>query len=671
DMIVQKTGYPKDMLDQDLDMEADLGIDTVKQAELFAGIREHYNIPRKEGVKLKDYPTIRHCVQFVLQETGDTPATGAPAPAVSEPEPQPSAPVQTTTAAAAPASVSGIDEESVRETILDMIVQKTGYPKDMLDQDLDMEADLGIDTVKQAELFAGIREHYNMPRKEGLKLKDYPTIRHCVQFVMQGTAEMATASPAAASPAAAAKPVAHEAAAKPSNEKNIRLLPTITDAPLSGNANRKLSMKRPVLIFSDSSAITRSFQAELTQLKVPSHVFTSLKTRSKNTTVVDWADAQSVEKTLREYADTKPNIQGIIYMLGCGHRKFVKTADPHADLQRYVLPMFTACQVFERDLANRSDGHTFLAAATQLDGAYGYRTKDTFDPIAGALHGTMQCLRKDLKELTGAAAKLFDFKPEESIEVLTGKVMHEVLNGDDRLVICYDGDKRQTYLALATPLEKKKETFHLKGKRFIVTGAGRGLGALFCKMAAEQYKPHIIALDIIDLHKDAAKWSAMSKEDLAALKNSIWTKLKADTSVKATPVMLEREYAKVTEAAQLHKTLEEMRALGADVDYHRCDVTNNAQLDQLFSEIKERFGKVDGLVHFAGLERSKMFNEKTLEEFFRIYDVKATSAMKFIASGVIKDDGFYVFASSIAGKFGNVGQSDYAAASDYTSKLAI
>ena len=42
--------------------------------------------------------------------------------------------------------------------MLALVAEKTGYPADMLDLDLDLEADLGIDTVKQAELFATIRE---------------------------------------------------------------------------------------------------------------------------------------------------------------------------------------------------------------------------------------------------------------------------------------------------------------------------------------------------------------------------------------------------------------------------------------------------------------------------------------------------------------------------------
>ena len=41
----------------------------------------------------------------------------------------------------------------MKERILALVVEKTGYPQDMLDLDLDLEADLGVDTVKQAEMF--------------------------------------------------------------------------------------------------------------------------------------------------------------------------------------------------------------------------------------------------------------------------------------------------------------------------------------------------------------------------------------------------------------------------------------------------------------------------------------------------------------------------------------
>ncbi len=52
----------------------------------------------------------------------------------------------------------------------------------MLDLDLDLEADLGVDTVKQAEMFAAVRAAYNIPRDENLKLRDFPTLAHVIQF---------------------------------------------------------------------------------------------------------------------------------------------------------------------------------------------------------------------------------------------------------------------------------------------------------------------------------------------------------------------------------------------------------------------------------------------------------------------------------------------------------
>ena len=51
--------------------------------------------------------------------------------------------------------------------------------------DLDLEADLGIDTVKQAEVFAAIREAYGIPFDDSLKLRDYPTLNHVVGFVRE------------------------------------------------------------------------------------------------------------------------------------------------------------------------------------------------------------------------------------------------------------------------------------------------------------------------------------------------------------------------------------------------------------------------------------------------------------------------------------------------------
>jgi acyl carrier protein len=75
---------------------------------------------------------------------------------------------------AEPAPVAAPAGDSVIDKVIEIVAQLTGYPADLLDPDLDLEADLGVDTVKQAEVFAAVREHYNVERDDTMKLRDFP-----------------------------------------------------------------------------------------------------------------------------------------------------------------------------------------------------------------------------------------------------------------------------------------------------------------------------------------------------------------------------------------------------------------------------------------------------------------------------------------------------------------
>ena len=202
-LVAEKTGYPVDMLDLDLDLEADLGVDTVKQAEVFAAVREAYGIVRDDKIKLRDFPTLAHVIGFVKERCPElAPAATAVRTAVKIKE-EVKASVSPL-AIAVPAAAN----DAVKERILALVVEKTGYPKDMLDLDLDLEADLGVDTVKQAELFAAIREIYDIPRDQNLKLRDFPTLKHVIQFVFDKRPDLASPAPPATVAAKQPAPVA-------------------------------------------------------------------------------------------------------------------------------------------------------------------------------------------------------------------------------------------------------------------------------------------------------------------------------------------------------------------------------------------------------------------------------------------------------------------------------
>jgi NAD(P)-dependent dehydrogenase (short-subunit alcohol dehydrogenase family) len=76
------------------------------------------------------------------------------------------------------------------------------------------------------------------------------------------------------------------------------------------------------------------------------------------------------------------------------------------------------------------------------------------------------------------------------------------------------------------------------------------------------------------------------------------------------------------------------------------------------------------LIHGAGLIQDKLIREKTIESFDRVLGTKLEGALNLLR--LLRPDAlrFTALFSSIAGRFGNVGQSDYAAANEILNKLA-
>ncbi|MCY1074897.1 type I polyketide synthase [Archangium lansingense] len=227
DTVVTKTGYPEDMLEMDLDLEADLGIDTVKQVDIFARTREHFGVSRDPNRALRDFNTLRkvidHIVERVLTVGGAATQAPAPAPAAARPAPAapppaapapvappaPAAPVMPTSTIAASLDLF----EQVREVLLRTVVEKTGYPEDMLEMDLDLEADLGIDTVKQVDIFARTREAFGVSRDPNRALRDFNTLRKVIDHIVERAQSMgAPAAAASHARAAAPAPVVEEPA---------------------------------------------------------------------------------------------------------------------------------------------------------------------------------------------------------------------------------------------------------------------------------------------------------------------------------------------------------------------------------------------------------------------------------------------------------------------------
>ncbi|MCH2128655.1 MAG: phosphopantetheine-binding protein [Pirellulaceae bacterium] len=192
--VVEQTGYPAEIVEMDADLEADLGIDSIKKAQLFGELREYFDITPTEEITLDDFPTLRDVMNFLQgthgKQQSSAPAHEAVVPASTPPPPTTvtaETPV-TSSAAATPISDKAPSAEQLEPFLINFVVEQTGYPAEIVEMDADLEADLGIDSIKKAQLFGELREYFDITPTEEITLDDFPTLRDVMKF-LQGTHE--------------------------------------------------------------------------------------------------------------------------------------------------------------------------------------------------------------------------------------------------------------------------------------------------------------------------------------------------------------------------------------------------------------------------------------------------------------------------------------------------
>jgi acyl transferase domain-containing protein len=184
EVVSEKTGYPSEMLELTMDMEADLGIDSIKRVEIFGALTKLH--PEMSGInpnELTELRTLAEIVSFVGAANG-SPAATAPQTTTTIPAAVipivPVSPVLDNT----PSSNGGMDVNKLTTSLLEVVSEKTGYPSEMLELTMDMEADLGIDSIKRVEIFGALTKlHPEMSGINPNELTELRTLAEIVSFV--------------------------------------------------------------------------------------------------------------------------------------------------------------------------------------------------------------------------------------------------------------------------------------------------------------------------------------------------------------------------------------------------------------------------------------------------------------------------------------------------------
>jgi acyl transferase domain-containing protein/NAD(P)-dependent dehydrogenase (short-subunit alcohol dehydrogenase family)/acyl carrier protein len=652
EIVADKTGYPPDMLDLDLDLEADLGIDTVKQAEMFAAIRAAYDIPRDDALKLRDYPTMAHAIRFVYDRRPDLKAPAAPPPTQpAAPQPVAAAPSPTAPAAA---------EDPVKTKVLEIIAEKTGYPPDMLDLDLDLEADLGIDTVKQAEMFAAIRAAYDIPRDDALKLRDYPTLAHAIRFVHDRRPDLAVKTEQVAERPAPVKAGAGRAAEHVGGDMDAanrvprrvpvpRLRPPIDLCKPTGVTLTKGSR---VLVMADRGGVGRALAGRLEKLGV-------------DVLLIDaQPDAEAFAKRIAEWKSDGA-VQGVYWLPALDQEAGISEMDPgswrEATRIRVKL-LYAAMRVLYDDIGRPG---TFLVAATRMGGLHGYDEAGALAPLGGGVAGFTKAFKREKSE---ALVKVIDFEPSRKTSALADQLIDETLRDPGAVEIGYRHERRWTVgLAEQTAVDGRPGMVLGKETVFVITGAAGSIVSAITRDLAAGSGGTFYLLDLTPEPDPANKDLERLVTDKENLKHDLFERLKA-RGERATPAMVEKEIASLERGRAALAAIRAVKNAGGTARYYSVNLLDHSAVAGVMRDIAAQAGRIDVLIHAAGLEISHFVADKKPAEFDLVFDVKSDGWFNLLSNLGEMPLGAAVVFSSIAGRFGNGGQTDYSAANDLLCK---
>lgn len=634
--VSEKTGYPVEMLDLDLDLEADLGIDTVKQAELFAAIRTHYGIPRREDLILADYSTLAKVIGFVEENlTGSENQT----PAVSTGEALP-----VIEAAISPAVTA--DNEAIKQHVLAEVSEKTGYPVEMLDLDLDLEADLGIDTVKQAELFASIRTHYGIPRREDLILADYNTLAKVIGFVEDSLASVPETA------------VQLDTGAEPARQE---------ESAVEEQSILALAYRKPLLVMLPKTELCARTAVELSgqdvvivadSAKVSSPLAKKLK--SLGAAPVTLKPSAAPEK-IAELAKAG-KLAGVYSLSGLNAKLDWQSDDLDSwskQRRQQLDPLFALARVLPES--------AFLICGTAMGGLLGFIHPE--NPQLGLISGFAKALRRERPQ---QLVKLVDFSADAKGTQVADCLLNETLHDPVTVEIGYEDDSRYSVSLQEMSAVSQEQQALQEGSTFVISGATGGITASVLLDLAKATHGTFFLLGRTQLPGKKDHDLQLLKSDRAAYQLDLQKRLQ-ENGEKVTPLQLDQRIQALERAAAMLDVLDTLQAAGARATYIVCDVTNAVSVQAAVGEIKGAAGHIDHFIHAAGVEKSRKLESKTSAEIEQTVAVKA--------------DGFYLlfkalekagllptsvtFFSSVAGRFGNSGQTDYSAANDMLSKFAL
>lgn len=644
-VVSEKTGYPTEMLNLEMSLDHDLGIDSIKRVEILSALQERVpNLPAFKPEELGSLHTLNDVVTLADARSAEqggpaTFANGYLAP--TQPAPLP----------ASPAVAAPVQGPSLTTTVLAVVSEKTGYPTEMLNLEMSLDHDLGIDSIKRVEILSALQERVpNLPAFKPEELGALHTLNDVVTLAEARSAEQSGISVVSVSVAASSVTAPDTVAAgSPAIGQPIQTfgLPCLQPATLV----RSIVRMKPLPPASSSPELPLVRGAEI------------------------WITEDGLELSLRIAAELsqrgfKPRVVNLdepfLSVVPERLAGFIVVALAEGTHDRQLWRAIEWLQKAGPALKRAAvQGASLFATVSRLDGRFGFEASQRLvDPLSGGLAGLTKSAAREWPELNCKAIDLSSNWHSASETAI--RVVDELLH-QGPVEVGLSPQARSTPIVVDDSLTAFRSSIPAiqPGDLVVVSGGARGVTAEAAIAAAAAWKPRLVILGRSPLPTEEPGWLVNLTSE-AEIKQGLIQSLPRGTLPKA----IEAQYKQIVADREMTSTLLRLRAAGVTASYQAVDIRDLATVRPLLLQLQEEFGPVRGIIHGAGVLADQRIEDKTREQFEKVYLTKVSGLRNLL--GAVRPDELSVLClfSSYTARYGRIGQCDYAIANEVLNKLA-
>jgi len=530
------------------------------------------------------------------------------------------------------------------QMVIEIISEKTGYPDDMVDADMNIESDLGIDSIKRIEVFAELSNR--LPSK--LEVDDVEalsmlhTISEIGDYLKKKFVEVNGTS--------------DEETDKTDISPVIKRFEVAVREAEPQERTTGLLDNGVVLIVKDDSGV-----AELVAERMSTMGY-AVKLVS-----LPAADETAVEQMFTDaLTEANQRLAGFVYIAskGKGGDSLIPMDETDA-----LKSVFLCATCFTRSFVS-GEGIGFFISAARMDGGLGLVSGSSV--VQGGLFGLHKSLQLEWHNLPlnnrTLVSKAIDLAADLSPEQAAGYLIEEIFTyaNDAGVGRTDDGRRYETCLKQSYPDPASRGQGPRPDDVMLVTGGGRGITAECVVRLAQNSQCGFILLGRTDITADI-EWAG-GETDRAKLRELAIEKLHQN---RPRPAKIEALVDSALNQREINDTLDAIRSAGGRAHYLCCDVRDARHLKDLLGSEEAQLGPITGIVHGAGTIADKTIQRKTAADFDNVFGPKVFGLEACLDSVDVSKLKYIVMFSSTSAYFGNGGQTDYSMANEVLNKFAF